>query len=209
MTTALSNVVSVDSLTNGPIPKNQKLLTLQQSDVSSTTVYADVIQIQWQSSDQHVIRLKTQATASSGASPASSTAAPGSRTSGAAAATSTSASPPSSASSALSTGAKAGIGIGVVLGVLALAGLAALFLVQRRRKRRSQVRAEPVDDYKGPGYHELAQTDIQSAEPVEMDARVVQEMPGTMLAAELGGRQQESEFENESGQRGGSFQPGK
>lgn len=195
MTTPLTNVVYVPSLTNGPAPASAKPSTLRQTDVSSTTVFADVIQVQWQSTDQQIIALMRQTASSSGSrsSTSSSTSVlPGlSTTSPSAAAVSTTADAAATAapSSGLATGAKVGIGVGVPLGVIALAGLAALvFLFRRRRKPSKPVEDEPAQDVKdpnlaAPAYQELPLHERQP--PAEMDASSTAEVPGSTVAAEL------------------------
>ena len=202
MTTPLSNVVSVQSI--GDVPaQNPSLTTLSASDVSSTTVYADVIQVQWQSTDKNIINLLKQSTAASMTGPTGSrTASPAStRTAGASSTRSATASPSASASSnssgGLSTGAKAGIGIGVALAVLALAALAAfLFLLRRRRRRTREANPQGLSDYKTAAYHEMDQTEAQrpahtvpAPPPQELEAvdaaSSVGELDGSEIRAEL------------------------
>lgn len=187
MTTSLTNVVSVPSLTNGPISKSASLLTLGQTDVSSTTIYADVIQIQWQSTDQQIIALLSQKSATTSAS-ATSASAVSRTTSGAAAATSSSTANDDTASG-LSSGAKAGIGIGVVLAVALIASAIFAIFFLRRRKSRQKRQYDPSPDKNnlyGPGYHELMQHEASAQTPVEMPSRsAAQELPGGDLTVEL------------------------
>ena len=183
--TDLTNVFQTSTLAAGPLPISHPLKTISKADIPANrnTVWADVIQIQWQSSNTKVVQLMAS-TASAAAM--SSSAAPASKTSSIPPPTSTSDSSATSSSSGLSTGAKAGIGVGIALGVIALAIAAFLLFRYRRKKRPNQYREDyATDDYKRPGYHELAQNELGQAAPAEMDARKVNELPGTVLRMEL------------------------
>lgn len=180
----LTNVYSTTTRAEGPIPKSPRLITVDPESVSNT-VYADVIQVAYASTDRQILRLLSSASHSS----SSSTARPGavSRTQPAAApATITNAGSSPSASSddkGLSTGAKAGIGVAVPLGVIALF-LIGYFIWYRRRQAKK-------DPERGAGEHRLRFSELdQAAEkrpppaPVELDARETQELPGDGLRAE-------------------------
>ena len=176
MTTALTNVYSVSSRAPGSIPKSPKLIALATAQVSSTTVYADVIQVQWQSTDQAVINLIKKETASNSHK---SAATPGSRATGVAAAT-----PSASASSyvpsiGLSTGAKIGIALGVPLGIIGIAALVAFNLFRRRRRTRRTFKecSQPMED--AETFHELHSEYVGQSAPAELNAREVMELPGT------------------------------
>ncbi|KAG8528151.1 uncharacterized protein KY384_007067 [Bacidia gigantensis] len=186
--TPLTKVYSMRSLQSGSIPSNPSLTTISPAKVSNT-VYADVIQVQWQDSDQNIIQLMSQKDAeatmqssSSSASPASTTPAAASQTN---APTSTAA-PTSSADSGLSSGAKAGIGVGVALGVLAIMALAAFLFLRRRKRRKPHDPASEstLKDWKGPAYHEMDPTQT-GLPPQEMDARHISEAAGSVPPIEL------------------------
>ncbi|KAF3031504.1 hypothetical protein E8E12_001251 [Didymella heteroderae] len=89
-----------------------------------------------------------------------------------------------STTSGLSTGAKIGIGVGIPLGVIGLAAIAALFWLRRRRQARASKNSSelyvPTSSNKGnaPPYHETAMNH-QGA------AVYRQEAPSPQLAAEL------------------------
>ncbi|KAL9044482.1 MAG: hypothetical protein Q9214_002379, partial [Letrouitia sp. 1 TL-2023] len=181
----LTNVYSTTTRAEGPIPKSPRLITVDPNSVSNT-VYADVIQVAYASTDRQILRLLSSASLSS----SSITARPGavSRTQPAAApATITpNAGPSPSASSddkGLSTGAKAGIGVAVPLGVIAVF-LTGYFIWYRRRQAKK-------DPERGPGGHRPRFSELdQGAEkrpppaPVELDAGETQELPGDGLRAE-------------------------
>ena len=201
MTTPLSNIYSVASLTNGSASPNPQLTILSTDDVSSTTVYADIVRIAWQSTDTGVIGLMKQtATGSLGSNPI-----PGSISLGIPTATSSAfASLPSSSTplGGLSSSAKVGIGIGVPIAIIAVVALAAYLYFSRRRRRseepwhdisvqetqnnqpqefNSEYREPSGPTERNPEYRGLSG-------PTELDTRAMSELPGTEATSELDGR---------------------
>lgn len=86
------------------------------------------------------------------------------------------------ASSGLSTGAKAGIGVGAALGAIAIIGLIAWFLLRRRKGKKDKPAGKPPEgqptqqDYKyGQGYQ--GHTQPMFAHPVEADSTQMAELP--------------------------------
>ena len=203
MTTPLTNVVSVASLTNGPIPTDAPLRTLAQSDVSSTTIYADVIQVQWQSTDQKIIALMDQQSASSSttlstlttsSSIASSTTF---STFGSAPADSTNNPPETAANTGLSPSAKGGIAAGVIIAVILIIAAAAsyyYFFLKRRKQQRS---TKPHDSMASENQQELSMAYLPTS-PVEVGPPLrppTQELPGSTADEELDGGRKPSVFE--------------
>ncbi|KAL2042323.1 hypothetical protein N7G274_004812 [Stereocaulon virgatum] len=189
ISTDLTNVFQASTKVEGPIPISHQLKTISQAEIPATskTVWADVIEVQWQSSNTKVISLMAStALAAASSSSSSSSAAPASRASGIPVPTSTDNSSNISSNSGLSAGAKAGIGVAVVLGVLALAA-AAFFLIRYRKRRRADQYQEnyTASDHNQPEYYELAQKEAGQAVPEDMDRGIVNELPGTILRAEL------------------------
>lgn len=123
--TPLTNVYSTSQHGFGPIPRNPDLVTIDPSSVSSNTVFADVIQVQWHDSDRKIISLLSQKAAretsnSEALGTASRTARPGSTATSVTSPTAASAKTGAAAdtsSGGLSIGAKAGIGGGCSLGL--------------------------------------------------------------------------------------------
>lgn len=213
MTTSLTNVYSVESLSRGAIPRNPRLVTLRKTDVDSTTVYADVIQIQWQNSDNEITDLmkqKAAMTASSSASTPPQTSTAASSTNGVSSVTSATSThaaastPPSS--SGLSAGAKVGIGVGVPLAVITLAAIGAFLIMLRQRRRRD---AAITDDFKGPSSGEIENELEGPAPPAEMDATPIGELHGTGVPVELNNRDRKSDpHASSSTNPGGYLGPG-
>ena len=182
MTTVLTNVYSAPSLTDGPIPLSPKLITLTTAQVSSTTVYADVIQISWASSNTAVMSLMKQQSATA---TSRSAAIPGSSTTGVPAATS----PGSSFSSpeGMSTGAKIAIGVTIPTTIILMATVAAITFLYRRRRKKSVPQPDiPMQDTKDTQFHELHPDYLGQSAPTELDAAAVMELPGTDMRVELG-----------------------
>lgn len=134
----LTNVYSTSTLASGPIPSNPRLGTVNSDNVPGNSVYADVIQVQWQDSDQKIIALMSQKSSSDAAKPtrtaqgstiASKTDKP--------AAASAAMTPVPAPTSGLSTGAKIGIGVGVPLGLILIAAIAAAFFLRRRKQQKA------------------------------------------------------------------------
>ena len=197
MTAPLSNVVSVNTL-GDVAPRNPSFVTLSTSDVSSTTVYADVIQVQWQSDDDKIIALLKQASQSPiSRAPRSTVASPASSLATATPVQTVSLNPSTPTSSAssntgLSAGARAGIGVGVALGVIVIAGIAAIaFLLLRRRRRRRQ--KPGMAEYKGTPFHEMEHNQTAMRAPQEMDAHPMQELPGSEMMVELNNESRDTE----------------
>lgn len=202
MTTPLTNVVSVASLTNGPIPTDAPLRTLAQSDVSSTTIYADVIQVQWQSTDQKIIALMDQQSASSStpsstltsSTIASSTA---SSTSGSAPAGSINNPPETAASTGLSPAAKGGIAAGVTIAVILIIAAAASYFYFFLKRRKQQRGTKPHDSMASENQQELSMAYLPTS-PVEVGPPLrppTQELPGSTADVELDGGRKPSLFE--------------
>ncbi|KAI4175914.1 MAG: hypothetical protein LQ348_006085 [Seirophora lacunosa] len=137
----LTNVYYTPTRAEGPIPSDPSLLTIDPRSVEANTVYADIIQIQWASTDSGILRLMSQTTSSSSSEAQATAAQTAHQTAANAAQT---ASPPVTATAAadgLSSGAKAGIGIGAAVGAVALA-LLAYFLWSRRRQQPQRQRQQ-------------------------------------------------------------------
>lgn len=137
----LTNVYYTPTRAEGPIPSDPSLLTIDPRSVEANTVYADIIQIQWASTDSGILRLMSQTTSSSSSEALATAAQTAHQTAANAAQT---ASPPVTATAAadgLSSGAKAGIGIGAAVGAVALA-LLAYFLWSRRRQQPQRQRQQ-------------------------------------------------------------------
>lgn len=177
----LTNVYSTTIRAEGPIPRSPHLINVDPELVSNT-VYADVIQVAYASTDRQIIRLLSSTSHSS-----SSTARPGavSRTQPAAAPATITPNAGSSLSASsddggLSSGAKAGIGVAVPLAVIALF-LIGYFIWYRRR----QAKKDPERGHR-PRFSELDQAAEKRPPlaPVELDARETQELPGDGLSVE-------------------------
>ena len=189
MTAPLTNVYTVSSLKNGPLPSNPHLVTLSTDEVSSTTIYADVIQVLWQSTDSQVVRLMQQTAAQT----STSSAIPASKTASIAAATSSTSTPTvtTNPSGGMTTGTKVGLGIGIPVACIILAALAfGLLTLIRRRRRTGPAPAHEIPRQKNNEYrlHELDPDFIGQSAPVEMEARDVTELPATKMAPELDSR---------------------
>ncbi|KAL9102547.1 MAG: hypothetical protein Q9163_002326 [Psora crenata] len=212
--TPLTNVYSTSTFADGSLPNNPRLITVDPKSVSYNTVYADIIEVQWQDTDQDIIELMSQKEAQevqARTSSASKTATPASQTTTVGAASSSApfpstnavatATPEPSPSGGLSTGSKAGVGVAVPLGVLAIAiGLAAFLALRRRKRRKNKYTHHPPGVPGGPEYSELEQSKMTQSPPIEMDGTEVGtprgevgevdgtevgEMPGTSMPAEL------------------------
>jgi LPXTG-motif cell wall-anchored protein len=111
-------------------------VSVTAATITAFNMYAPMIQINWQSSD-----LPTTSTSTSGTSSASSR---------------TSQTSIAQASSKLSTGAEAGIGVGVALGVIAI-GIISWVLYRRRRKQEYVAAAghSPTAEIGGSGIYEM------------------------------------------------------
>ncbi|KAL6715123.1 hypothetical protein ACLMJK_007385 [Lecanora helva] len=188
----LTNVWSRSSLAPGPMPNNQPLTTVKKADIKSNTVWADVIQVRWQSTNTKIINLLAQKTASS--SKNSGTSGTGSPSSSSGSSTTKATSTPKSEnknSGGLSTGAEAGIGIAAALIAVVLAVGAYLLLRNRRRKSKATARygASTVGGgIKPPGYHEMEQKDAGHPPPAELDGGNVVELAGSEARVEMGHR---------------------
>lgn len=199
--------------TRGPIPKNPKLSILRSNDVKSTTVYADVIQVQWQSSDTDIVSMLRTKTPSSSSVTRSASALTGGSTKTMASSTFTLTSDPSPAVSTsnggVSTGAKVGIGVGVPIIVIALAAIVAIFFISRRRKRRNlHVEGAAATEYKGKLVSEMEHDgNEKSSRPVEMDAGPGNQVKAySSLSVELENRDPNSN--SFTGNPGGYLNPG-
>ncbi|KAK0514191.1 hypothetical protein JMJ35_002808 [Cladonia borealis] len=173
--TDLANVFSTSMLSPGPLPTSPSLETVTQTDIppGSNTVWADLIQIRWQSTDTDVMNLMRES---------EKTAAVGSArlfTASPAATSSTVPSPtPSSqsndttpSSSRLSTGSKVGIGVSAALNAVLLVVVA---LVYFHRRRKSETKNSAAD-YATEAYKREPGTAI----PVEMDVNNTVELETT------------------------------
>ena len=176
----LTNVWSTSTLDAGPLPNPHPLITVAKPR-SSNTVWADVIQVQWQSKDKKIISLLKQ---TSDTAVSTSRAVAGSTSSQQQPTALHTLGPTSqSSSNGISSGAKAGIGVGVALGVIAFAVFAVFFFFQRRRRRCI---ATPAEVYKGHYAYEMPhEHDPVQSKAVELDARNVEELEATQLAAEM------------------------
>ncbi|KAI4114263.1 MAG: hypothetical protein LQ345_004926 [Seirophora villosa] len=206
----LTNVYYTSTKAEGPIPSDPSLLTIDPQSVEANTVYADVIQIQWASTDSGILRLMSQTTSSSSSEAQATAAQTAHQTAANAAQT---ASPPVTATAAadgLSSGAKAGIGIGAAVGAVALA-LLAYFLWSRRRKqpqRQPQQEQQQQQQYADNGTAGIAgnnystagewppaqeklsprygRAELPSEAAQELPSEAAQELPGDGARAELG-----------------------
>lgn len=129
-------------------------MTLQPSKAANSLVYADVIQIHYQSSNGIVVSLMSStAAASARLATATATTPPASSavggTSFANSGSNNDVSRTHASDGGLSSGAKAGIGVGVVLAVIALIGIAAFFFLRRRRGRRERLNQNASIDHGG------------------------------------------------------------
>lgn len=208
----LTNVWSTSTLAAGPLPTKHPLSTVSKADIASNTVWADVIQVRWHSTNSKIMQLL----ASESTAPSSSR----SSGSGSSASASGSVSPsitssaalptlPSSGNSnqdnsggGLSSGAKAGIGIGVALGVVILAAVAAFLFFRRRRRGNKAVQHDAQGGINPTGYHEMEHKStggLPASEmghkhpaappPAEMDGGNIGELSGAEARAELDHRQ--------------------
>lgn len=199
---AVSTVASVASQTTGPLPTNPKLVTLQPSEAANSFVYADVLQIRYQSTDTIVVNLMNATTVTNSAASSSPSATASVSQSSGGVDNSAVSTPSGTTSSALSTGAKAGIGVGVVLGIFALVGTAAFLFLRKRHRgtiKTSPTRSVDQDD-QGAQDRKLAEMDapgnntrpemdaLVDMKRAEMDAGVIQEMPGSKVVTELSGQ---------------------
>ncbi|KAL8959621.1 MAG: hypothetical protein Q9193_003545 [Seirophora villosa] len=204
----LTNVYYTSTKAEGPIPSDPSLLTIDPQSVEANTVYADVIQIQWASTDSGILRLMSQTTSSSSSEAQATAAQTAHQTAANAAQT---ASPPVTATAAadgLSSGAKAGIGIGAAVGAVALA-LLAYFLWSRRRKQpQPQLQHEQLQQQEqqqqpqyaengtagiaGNKYHTVGELPPAQEKlsprygPAELPSEAAQELPGDGARTELG-----------------------
>ena len=180
-------------MVSGAIPLNPRLITISPRNMASNTVYADVIQVQWQDSDQTILELMSEKSArETQVSGASNAASPASRTTMEANATAASATitaataTPEFPSSVPSSGAK--IAMGIVIPVVVTALVAAVAFLVLRRRKRAKKQSDPTQGLRVPGFHELDQNEVGQSAPAEMDAREMGEMPATMVPIELPGR---------------------
>lgn len=144
----LTNVFSTSTLAEGPIPQSHSLMTISLSAEDLHTVFADIIQVRWQSTDTEILQLLTATTSSSTNSPSTSPTAslPRSTT----AAMSTLPSSPSTSpngnhivENGLSTGVKIAIGVAVPVAFMALLLGAFFFWRKKNSRRRLAPYAEP------------------------------------------------------------------
>ena len=126
-TSTTISVVTCQSGTSGNLEYVTVPTTTSNVAVSEYTLFAPLIQMNWQSTDRPSSS-PTSTPTSSGTSSALPTAT----------------SPPSSG---LTPGAKTGIGVGVTLGALAVVAL--IFLYWKRRNARSRTDAQPVYGFAG------------------------------------------------------------
>lgn len=164
---------STNTRVEGPIPRNADLITVDPQTVESNTVFADIIWMKYASTDSVVLRLLSAATSSSSSS---ASATPAHRTtaqlSPTMSPTGTSAPAPISTPSpdGLSPGQEAGIGVGAVVGAIALV-LFAYFLWRRRQKSGdSDAKRQRYMPELGPSSENRVLTELPSESAREMPA---------------------------------------
>lgn len=198
----LTNVWSTSKLEAGPLPPTHPLTTIKKSDIQSNTVWADVIQVRWNDGNSRILSLLSATTTSSSRASGSRGAAP---PSGLPVGQPTGTSAPGQAkakSSGLSSGAEAGIGIGAAAVAVIIAVLAFLFIRNRRRKAKGKQPYIEEQEYKPPGYYELAEHENGQKPPVEIDnGGFVGELPATDMQA---GQKQTAELDSSNVVRGRS-----
>lgn len=160
--------IGVDGWIRGPVSTT--------TIASDLTVFGDGIPIWWQSSDEAIFASASIAAMASFANATSPTQTQASVPSSTP--TTSKISPASDPETSLSGGAKAGIGVGVALGVLGAALASFLFLSLRRKNRAARRMQEIHDTQRLP--------ELGSSGPVEKPAvEVPQEMPVQAEHAEL------------------------
>ncbi|KAL8730827.1 MAG: hypothetical protein Q9181_004518 [Wetmoreana brouardii] len=178
----LSGVYFTSIRGEGPIPQNADLITVDPRSVEANTVFADIIGVQYASSDSAILKLMSEATASpsSGAR-----ATPAHRTITNVTPTSSPTGSPTPSSDGLSKGAEAGIGIGAVVGAIAIV-LFGYFLWRRRQNSQNPGGDTEAKQYRG--VHELGpvQKKQYSSNPTELPSEAVQELPADQGRSELG-----------------------
>ena len=191
ISTDLTNVWSRTSLAPGPMPNNHPLTTIKKADITSNTVWADVIQVRWKSDNPKILSLLAQQTATSRSSSLSATGSVSpSLTSSTIAQPTTTPTHRNRNNGGLSTGAEAGIGIGVALCAVIIAVAAFLFFRNRRRKSKAaQVTAASAKEGEKPlGDHGMEQHGAGPLPPAELDSGNIGELAGSEARAELGHR---------------------
>ena len=198
----ITNVWSTSTLADGPAPKNPITQSLDARWLQLPYGWEDVIKVRWQSTDEQVMRLMSEASLEaaiqSTSTAVTSSAIPSSARPGATSssefAASTSAAPLLS-SKHLSSGASAGIGIGAALGVLLVAAVGVWIFQRRRRHPRPENddKAEP-----SPGHSPLRSRhgSLTRIHELSQDAskNTWNELDGTAEIYELGERRRTQEL---------------
>ena len=191
----LTNVFSTSTRGAGPIPQDADLITVDPKAVESNTVYADIIGIHWAETDSQILRLMSETSSSSATAASTNVAQTGQGPIPVVSATAPAASNSTPSAGGLSTGAEAGIGIGAVVGAIALALLA--YFLWRRRRKASIVggNKEAATNHYG-AVHEMDPEQVKSGNKAaaelpsdglpELPSQKAQELPANEVMSELG-----------------------
>jgi hypothetical protein len=152
------------SLGEGPIPFNPSLVTVDVATLRNPTVWADIIQVRWQATDIDILSVmsSTQELASF------STSAPPSTGASSKLPENTGSSKPRKHSSSHSTGARAGIGLGVSFAIILLL-IGACFLWRHSRRQKLPRAGGAIEDAPIGGRHEIDSRPIKYTTEAELD----------------------------------------
>ncbi|KAL8728944.1 MAG: hypothetical protein Q9166_005039 [cf. Caloplaca sp. 2 TL-2023] len=166
---------------------NIELITIDPKTVESNTIYADIIGIHWAETDSQILRLMSQTTSSSPTAAPTNAAQTAHRTIPAVSPTTSASVTFTPSPGGLSTGAEAGIGIGAVVGAVAMA-LFAYFLWRRRRKSKNMAGNTEANPTRYHGVHELdsKQEKNHPQQRAEIPPQLAHELPADEGRSELG-----------------------
>ncbi|KAI4232570.1 MAG: hypothetical protein L6R40_007356 [Gallowayella cf. fulva] len=185
----LTNVYSTSTKGEGPVPHDVKLITVDPKSVQSNTVYADIIGIHWAETDSQILRLMSETSSSSSVATSTTAAQTAHRTTSVVIPTTSPSSRSTPPPGSLSSGAEAGIGIGAVVGAIALALFAYLLWLRRRKSRNREGRAE-ADSTEIRGVSELVELEPEKEKSgpqqrTDMPSQVAHELPTDERRSEL------------------------
>ena len=179
----ITDVYSTSTRAEGPIPENPSLVTLTANSLRNPTAWADIVQVRWQETDTQILaiisseaslRTSSQASTRPQSTMISST---GKESLPAYGGTS---------SSILSTGAKAGIGIGVAIMVLCVFGGFLLIWWKKRQHSAALSKTHTGNTLdNGAQIHELDRQHNEQPLKGELDGRPIEVADRQNVAAEL------------------------
>ena len=180
----ITDVYSTSTRAEGPIPENPSLVTLTANSLPNPTAWADIVQVRWQATDTQILAIISSEISPSRSSQASTSAQSSGASSSVTSSSVTSSTGKESlpahsgiSSSTLSTGAKAGIGVGVAIVVLAV--VSGFLLICWKRRRDNALN-------NGARMHELDRQHNGQPLKGELDGQPIIEVADTQkVAAEL------------------------